>query len=150
MAPKHFHYNLKVEGLAPAQANILKQEMLSIGGEAAVARGVASCSVERTDAVVSGTRKQFEELFEKLKRQQLGLPDVAASMSEALVNSGQSSYSLRFRDRSLAIGPATVIMGILNVTPDSFSDGGEFLDHGKAVLRGLEMTAEDAGGEGRG
>ena len=41
MAPKHFHYNLKVEGLTPAQANILKQEMLSIGGEAAVARGAA-------------------------------------------------------------------------------------------------------------
>ncbi|HEY4708253.1 MAG TPA: dihydropteroate synthase [Thermodesulfobacteriota bacterium] len=152
MAPKHFHYNLKVEGLNPAQANILKQEMLSIGGEAAVARGVSSCSVERTDAVVSGTRKQFEELFEKLKRQRLGLPDVAASMSEALVNSGQRSYLLRFRDRGLAIGPATVIMGILNVTPDSFSDGGEFLDHGKAVLRGLEMSAEgadwiDVGGE---
>src|SRR3989337_2436935 len=98
MAPKHFHYNLKVEGLNPAQANILKQEMLSIGGEAARARGGSSGSVERTDAGVSGTRKQFEELFEKLKRQRLGLPDVAASMSEALVNSGQRSYLLRFRD----------------------------------------------------
>lgn len=152
MSPKHFHYNLKIEGLTPVQANILKQDMLSIGGEAAVARGAASCSVERTDAIVSGTRKQLTELFEKLKYQSLGLPDVAASMKEALERSRQRSYILKGRKKSFDVGPATVIMGILNVTPDSFSDGGDFLDHGKAVLRGLEMAAEgadwiDVGGE---
>jgi len=43
-------------------------------------------------------------------------------------------------------------MGILNVTPDSFSDGGQFLDPAKAIARGLEMMEEgatiiDVGGE---
>jgi len=38
-----------------------------------------------------------------------------------------------------------LIMGILNVTPDSFSDGGRFFDHEAAVARGLEMIAEGAG-----
>jgi len=43
-------------------------------------------------------------------------------------------------------------MGILNVTPDSFSDGGQYLDHEAAVAHGLEMAAEgadvvDVGGE---
>ena len=43
-------------------------------------------------------------------------------------------------------------MGVLNVTPDSFSDGGEFLHPGKAVEHGLQMAAEgaaiiDVGGE---
>ena len=46
----------------------------------------------------------------------------------------------------------TLVMGILNVTPDSFSDGGEFLDPKKAIARGLEMMEEgatiiDVGGE---
>ncbi len=46
----------------------------------------------------------------------------------------------------------TYVMGILNVTPDSFSDGGMFLDTEKAVKRGLEMAEEgadfiDVGGE---
>ena len=46
----------------------------------------------------------------------------------------------------------TLVMGILNVTPDSFSDGGEFLDPKKAIARGLEMIEEgatiiDVGGE---
>ena len=46
----------------------------------------------------------------------------------------------------------TLVMGILNVTPDSFSDGGQFLDPKKAIARGLEMMEEgatiiDVGGE---
>lgn len=46
----------------------------------------------------------------------------------------------------------TLVMGILNVTPDSFSDGGEFLDSKKAIARGIEMMEEgatiiDVGGE---
>src|SRR5436190_14952511 len=43
-------------------------------------------------------------------------------------------------------------MGVLNVTPDSFSDGGRYLDHDAAIARGLEIVAEgadviDVGGE---
>lgn len=54
--------------------------------------------------------------------------------------------------RSLALGKRTLVMGVLNVTPDSFSDGGQFLDPDKAVehaLRLLDEGAEiiDVGGE---
>ncbi len=50
------------------------------------------------------------------------------------------------------MGQRTWIMGILNVTPDSFSDGGLYLDKNKAVKRGLELAEEgadiiDIGGE---
>ena len=46
----------------------------------------------------------------------------------------------------------TLVMGVLNVTPDSFSDGNEFFEPGKAVKRGLAMISEgadmiDIGGE---
>ena len=49
-------------------------------------------------------------------------------------------------------GSRTIIMGILNVTPDSFSDGGRFLDRSRAVDRAFEMAREgaviiDIGGE---
>jgi dihydropteroate synthase len=55
-------------------------------------------------------------------------------------------------DRSLECGPRTLVMGVLNVTPDSFSDGGRFLDHEAAVAHGLRMAEEgaailDVGGE---
>lgn len=52
----------------------------------------------------------------------------------------------------LPLGKKTYVMGILNVTPDSFSDGGKYIDFGSAVGRALEMVAEgadllDIGGE---
>jgi dihydropteroate synthase len=50
------------------------------------------------------------------------------------------------------LGERPLVMGVLNVTPDSFSDGGRYLDAGAAVRRGLEIEAEgadilDIGGE---
>lgn len=53
---------------------------------------------------------------------------------------------------ALALGRMTLVMGILNVTPDSFSDGGRYLDIAAAVRHGLDMAAEgadliDVGGE---
>ncbi|MEC9057353.1 MAG: dihydropteroate synthase [Actinomycetota bacterium] len=53
---------------------------------------------------------------------------------------------------SNAACPPGGVMGVLNVTPDSFSDGGRFLDHGEAVSHGRAMVAEgaailDVGGE---
>lgn len=55
------------------------------------------------------------------------------------------SYQLTWRGRPLPLGATPVIMGILNVTPDSFSDGGDFYDPQKAVVHGLEMAAAGAG-----
>jgi dihydropteroate synthase len=54
--------------------------------------------------------------------------------------------------RVLALGPRTLIMGILNVTPDSFADGGRRLDPDRAVAAALEMVEAgadilDIGGE---
>jgi dihydropteroate synthase len=54
--------------------------------------------------------------------------------------------------RSLELGKRTLIMGIINVTPDSFSDGGQFLDSGQAVAHADRLLLEgadllDIGGE---
>lgn len=61
-------------------------------------------------------------------------------------------YNWHCRDRVLKLGERTLVMGILNVTPDSFSDGGNFSDPSAAVDRALEMVAQgadiiDIGGE---
>jgi dihydropteroate synthase len=58
----------------------------------------------------------------------------------------------QLRTRSLELGERTLIMGILNVTPDSFSDGGVFLDTNSAVEHALAMLDQgadliDIGGE---
>jgi dihydropteroate synthase len=64
----------------------------------------------------------------------------------------RKSFHLRLPSRSLALGRRTLIMGVLNVTPDSFSDGGLYLNVDAAVARALEMEKSgadilDIGGE---
>jgi len=58
----------------------------------------------------------------------------------------------KLRTRELALGGRTLVMGVLNVTPDSFSDGGQFFAREKAVYHALAMLEEgadilDIGGE---
>jgi dihydropteroate synthase len=58
----------------------------------------------------------------------------------------------RCRDRTLTVGQRTLVMGIVNVTPDSFSDGGLFAGPDDAVRRGAQLADEgadvlDVGGE---
>jgi dihydropteroate synthase len=61
-------------------------------------------------------------------------------------------FRLRLPSQTLLLGKRTLIMGVLNVTPDSFSDGGKFLSVPKAVQRALEIERAgadilDIGGE---
>ena len=61
-------------------------------------------------------------------------------------------YRLSSKTKKLVLGERTVLMGVLNITPDSFSDGGRYMDVAAAVSRGEEMVNEgadiiDVGGE---
>jgi dihydropteroate synthase len=61
-------------------------------------------------------------------------------------------FRLRLRSRTLTLGERTLVMGVLNITPDSFSDGGEYLDEEAAVARALQLERDgadilDIGGE---
>jgi dihydropteroate synthase len=64
----------------------------------------------------------------------------------------RETRTLDVRGRRLTLGPRAWLMGVLNVTPDSFSDGGRYFDAAKAVDHGLALAAEgadvlDVGGE---
>ncbi len=153
MTPKAVHRVLKITDLSPKQANIIKQEMLSRGGETAVARGVIDNSIGNSNILIMGTVKQFEALVEKLRIQPFGLSRIAKEIAEVLQNiEGRSPLKMECRGKAIDIGVRTLVMGVLNVTPDSFSDGGNYYDPGKAVDQALHLQAEgadilDIGGE---
>ena len=48
-------------------------------------------------------------------------------------------YRLRLPSRTLVLGERTLIIGVLNVTPDSFFDGGTYLDSPSAIARALQL-----------
>ncbi len=151
MEGKTLHFNLKVEGIEPRTANLLKQEMLSLGGDVAVDGRGLDCSTQQTDAILMGTQKNFEKLILKLE-QYPDLHFIGQSIKETIKNISKTHYSIRCRKRTLTLGKRTLLMGVLNVTPDSFSDGGLFFDKEKAIAHGLRMVEEgadilDIGGE---
>lgn len=151
MEGKTLHFNLKVEGIEPRTANLLKQEMLALGGDVAVDGRGLDCSTEKTDALLMGTQKHFEKLVLKLE-QYPTLNPLGQSVKETLKNISKTQYAIRCRKRTLTLGKRTLLMGVLNVTPDSFSDGGLFFDKEKAISHGLRLVEEgadiiDIGGE---
>jgi len=142
---------INLSGLLCRQANILKQEMLALGGDAAVARGTVACSIDKTDVILIGTDKQLHTLCSKLAPQPFGLPALAAELKRILLSATQRPRFWRTSQRELSL-ERPLIMGILNITPDSFSDGNLYSDPQRAIERALEMVAEgadiiDIGGE---
>ncbi len=160
MAPKAQHFVIKVHGLRTPAVLILKEEMLAKGGDAAIHRDVITHKVERSDVLLMGTEKAITRVLEGLRAQPFELPAIADEIQAAMENTmrgfpltpADSGLTTRLRPFYAALRERTVIMGILNVTPDSFSDGGIDASADAAVERALAMIADgadviDIGGE---
>ena len=139
----------KIHNLSCQQATIIKQLALSIGADAAVHREVITCKVEKTDALLGCTDKQLQILCKKLKKQPFKLSLLAESLENLCC---KELPSLKIREKIFNWEEKTYLMGILNVTPDSFSDGGAFdtpekaFEQAKAmILSGVDII--DIGGE---
>ncbi|MGO8786035.1 MAG: dihydropteroate synthase [Terriglobia bacterium] len=66
--------------------------------------------------------------------------------------SPRREFQIQLGGRTVTMGSRTLVMGVLNVTPDSFSDGGRYFDSARAVERGVQLAQEgadwiDVGGE---
>jgi dihydropteroate synthase len=84
LVPKAVHLAIKLESIKPVPANILKQEMLAQGGDAAVNRGVINHSVEFSDVLLLGTVAQYNKLVRKLSIQPFGLKEIAKQIEDIL------------------------------------------------------------------
>lgn len=144
MGPKSVFRVVKLKNVPSVAANILKQEILSYGGESANAYGAINHSVEKTDILICATLAQFEKLVEKLRQHQFGLPDLAKEVQAVLTNYDTSSLLMKIGEKEFRFGERTYIMGILNVTPDSFSDGGKYHSPEEATDAAKKMAAEGA------
>ncbi len=153
MAPKALGLFIKLTQVHVGAANILKQEMLSIGGDAAVARGVVNGVEKTSDMILLGNANKIKKLINKLNHQTIfGLPEIRTDLESMLKNVLEKQISiLNCNGKKLKLD-SMKIMGVLNVTPDSFSDGNKFIRVDKAVDHATRMNEEgadiiDIGGE---
>lgn len=143
LIPKGMFHWVKLKNIPCRGANIIKQEMLSKGGEAAVSRH-ALYGEGVTDVLVMGTVKQYRLLIKKLRLQPFGLRQVAAELQILLDNLETEPRAIELCNRrSLQLGRRTLIMGILNLTPDSFFDGGRYSGD-QALRKACQMREEGA------
>ncbi|WP_407305872.1 dihydropteroate synthase [Desulfosporosinus sp. SB140] len=145
MAGKGLGRGIKLEQVPLRVAHILKQEMLSLGGDAAVHRDVIINKVETTDVMLLGTVRQLEHLSAKVLAQPFGLKQLGHDLKKLLFSlEPPKSRILTCRGKDLRLGERTLIMGILNITPDSFSDGGRFFSINDAIAQAERMVEEGA------
>jgi dihydropteroate synthase len=143
MAGKAIGRGIKLEQVPLWVAHILKQEMLSVGGDAAVHRNVIINKIEATDVLLLGTVRQLGDLANKVLAQPFGLKKIGHDLKQLLADLEPSKTRiLKCRGMELKLGERTMVMGILNVTPDSFSDGGRFFDINDAITQAKRMVEE--------
>ncbi len=143
MLPKARFHRLKVEGLGFAAANILKQEMLAKGGDAAISGNIYFGEEQTTDALLMGTERTLHRVVDVLYRQPLpSLQQLGKELKVALANVGMRDLGTwRIGAHDFVWNKRTFIMGIVNATPDSFSGDG-FLA-GDALAPGAVEQALD-------
>ncbi|MCM8783546.1 MAG: dihydropteroate synthase [Candidatus Omnitrophica bacterium] len=153
MSGKGIFYTLEIKNLNSLLCNVLKQEMLSLGGEVAVPRGVITGKLKKSDCLVMGTLLHYQKLIDKLKIQPWGLRALGGKIELTLANVQRRRWDIKAGRFSLSLGKRTYLMGILNLTPDSFSDGGRFYRRPQEAIEfALKMAEEgadiiDVGGE---
>lgn len=143
---------IKVRNLDPRAANILKQECLAVGGDAALAWDSISSNSRKTDALIIATLAQYPILLNKLKEQPFSLKKLSYEIEKALTNIEGYLPKVKIAGKEFDFRKRTYIMGILNVTPDSFSGDGIYKNPELAVEKAKRMVAEgadiiDVGGE---
>ena len=101
---------------------------------------------------IHGSPAQLRHCLARIaEQQQLPVP-VRSLVISRLDNYLRSDYKIELKDAVLDLGSRTHVMGVLNITPDSFSDGGRFADHDRALDHARTMASQgadiiDVGGE---
>lgn len=155
MSSKMVHAAIRVDNVQARASNVVKQVMLSKGGECATPRDALLKTTEPVSIILMGTVKQLRAAAKNLSVQPFGLRELSLELKRFMEDSfGREAdpRTMRAGRHQLSVGGRTLVMGVVNVTPDSFSDGGESFGFDDARRRALEMAEAgadviDVGGE---
>jgi len=147
-------FSIIVDGLTSGEEAAVR-DSIAASSNSGASLGLAplfSSSRSGPELVLSGTTERIRQLSRMISASS-GFPsELSKKIDSLLDNYKRSDYKIDCRGMMLDLGSRTRIMGILNVTPDSFSDGGMFTDEGKAISHARNMVTAgadiiDIGGE---
>ena len=136
--------------LAPA-ANIIKQELMALGGDCAINKYCVNCKVETSDIILLGTDRQYKKLLAKLKYMTFfRIQEIVVELENYIKNNGAVRTILK--DGREINYENLKVMGIINCTPDSFYEGSRKNSIEEALKTAEKMLKEgaeilDIGGE---
>jgi len=139
------HEAFAVRGLAADETRVLERELRKLGGEV-----LSTLNGDRV--VLLGPLSAFAELPSRLVAWGRRTEALGAALQEALAGKGGFAAPVSARGHVLSFGTRTVVMGVVNVTPDSFSGDGLAGSEERAVELAVAMaeagaTVIDVGGE---
>ncbi|CAM3656170.1 dihydropteroate synthase [Brevibacillus invocatus] len=144
---------IHMESLTWEEAHFLRHAMQLCGGEAVIISGHPGDEIQ-AEVLLLANRSQLELALQKISSEEIGMVAAAAEIREAVALREQLDRRKKLvcGQHVLPLGERTLIMGILNVTPDSFSDGGRYVDLDQAIRQArlmVEAGADviDIGGE---
>lgn len=144
---------MHLRNLTLEQALLIQQEMRVKGGDALVPRHLMRLqSEEPYTLLLLGTHRQYQQVIESLKRAPFQLAKISEEMEASLLKCSSPPPPITVGSTRLDFSKGMYYMGILNVTPDSFYDGGRYVTVEKAVERAEQLIEEgadilDIGGE---
>jgi dihydropteroate synthase len=133
-------FGLFLGELSREEAETLREEARSQGLEVFY----AGSSLATGKILLYGSRRGFEGLAARCS----GIPilaRIAGGLKGAQENLFREKYCFRCGRYTVELGKKTHLMGVLNITPDSFSDGGRFFHPEQAIVHGQRLVEEEIG-----
>lgn len=124
--------HVKIEQIDTRAANIIKQEIHSLGGEAAISQEAYSFTERTTDIIISGSKKSLKILSRKISDQNYGLSEISKEIDKCL---NSSVGVMKIGDKILDFKHKTYISGVVN----SFRYGLAYSVSEDRMLKRIEM-----------
>ena len=129
------YHIIKIDNLSSAQANIFKQIALLSGADLAIPKNVYECRKNgRFSTLLFANPREIDKIIDRLKKQPL-LKNVSQQLSKVIKQ--PYKVTLRILNKNIKLNH-TLIMGVINITPDSFYPGSRFTD-----ITAIEKTVDD-------
>ncbi|MHC4197713.1 MAG: dihydropteroate synthase [Planctomycetota bacterium] len=133
-------YTISLEDLSGRDRNLLSRWASGAGG-----RLHAEVNGRPGSTLLSVNEDAFRRTASGSGNAGTGLEHVLGTLEDTIRRYRRNRFSLSHGGGMLKLGQRTCVMGILNVTPDSFYDGGRYFETEKAVAHGLRLIEEGAG-----